>query len=672
MKYRLEIDGLRAIAVLAVVFYHAGVHGFDGGYVGVDVFFAISGFLICKIMIEKQENNVFSYINFLFNRVRRLAPSAFVVVLCTSAWAFGNLYVQEFFEYGKSLLAFMVFASNWFFLSEATSYFSAESEVNLLLHTWSLGIEEQFYIVYPLLLALIIKKFNMSAAIFITIIVSFLSFFYSFYLVSIEANQVAAFYNTLARVWEMSTGCLLAFIENPLGRTFSRRNVVFRYSFVVFSILLIVYPIFSYNKTTIFPSLNAVPAVIGTLLFLVLIRYTYAAKLFCIAPLRYIGKISYPLYLWHWPLLLIASTMNVETDIAVLTKLSRFLELELWKICALSLCFILSVLTYHCIERPIRRGLFLRRLKKLMAMFFFYYMLMVLFVFSALNDRLNYFRSEYFFGGLGVVLNSVHQARIQYFEFLRSIHRNAYDETKNSSAALKLCSYDNSDVVAVTRCLNSALQDPSYLVIGDSMGRDVYLSLLKAYPNERIVMLHQSSCLPVDFHNAVDKNCFNGLESIINNLAENRRVLGFVLSGRLFFEDVDKFISGIGLFERLNLPFVVVAGAPSFLESIGKYVVKKYKSDGFVPLAVPIDDTHMYRLGQQASLLKLKEAKPKLQVFDAYAMRCGLLWCDLFVSDMLNQPIIFDREHLTLYGIESQAAVFSVAPVLKKFFTRPD
>ena len=206
-KYRADIDGLRAIAVLAVVIFHAFPSALRGGFIGVDIFFVISGFLISTIIYENVRNETFSFRDFYSRRIRRIFPALLVVITATFLFGFFILSPDEFSALGKLVAAGIGFVANLVLWSEA-GYFDAATETKPLLHLWSLGIEEQFYIIWPLLLIFAWKR--KISLLIVTMIVLFISF--SFNIFNIKTDPIATFYSPLTRIWELLFGSVLAWI----------------------------------------------------------------------------------------------------------------------------------------------------------------------------------------------------------------------------------------------------------------------------------------------------------------------------------------------------------------------------------------------------------------------------------------------------------------------------
>jgi peptidoglycan/LPS O-acetylase OafA/YrhL len=292
LKYRREIDGLRALAVLPVILFHAGVEKFSGGFVGVDVFFVISGYLITTILADDIENRRFSLLDFYDRRARRILPALFFVMLCCIPFAWMWMTPNELENFGQSLVATTFFSNNVLLLN-TSGYWGFASEVKPLLHTWSLAVEEQYYIVFPILLASMwrLGSRNVLAIISLLAIASILlsEWVRGF-------NGDANFYLAPTRAWEILTGSICAFIIKRKG--INSNELLSSTGF-----LLVITAIFTFDELTPMPSIYALMPVSGVAL---IILYgdsaTLTGKLLGIRALVGLGLVSYSAYLWHQPL----------------------------------------------------------------------------------------------------------------------------------------------------------------------------------------------------------------------------------------------------------------------------------------------------------------------------------------------------------------------------------
>ena len=299
MIYRKEIDGLRAIAILPVVFFHAGFSYASGGYVGVDIFLVISGYLITSLILSDRSNNKFSLTNFYERRARRILPALFLIILLSIPLAFMLMIPSELINFSWSVLATTFFSSNIFFWREA-GYFASPSELKPLLHTWSLAVEEQFYVLFPLFL-LIILRFKLKISVLIILLLLFLSL--GLAQIASSKYPTANFYLLPTRGWELLCGSILAFyfFSNPNKKIFI--NNLFNDFFSLLGLLLIIYSIVFFDEKTPFPSFWTLYPVIGTSLLIVFAnKESFIGKFLSIKPLVFLGLISYSLYLFHQPI----------------------------------------------------------------------------------------------------------------------------------------------------------------------------------------------------------------------------------------------------------------------------------------------------------------------------------------------------------------------------------
>jgi peptidoglycan/LPS O-acetylase OafA/YrhL len=349
MKYRADVDGLRALAVIAVVGFHAFPRLVPGGFVGVDVFFVISGYLISSIIIAGLQDGRFTFSGFYARRIRRIFPALIVVLGACYAAGWFLLFADAFMQLGKHIAAGAGFVAN-FVLAREAGYFDNVAETKPLMHLWSLGIEEQFYLVWPLA-AFLVWKGRLNLLIFTGVV---LTLSMASNLETIRRDLVGGFYSPTTRFWELMAGTILACLEIDASRI-SRRlgdelarlraSPVWRDAAAALGLVLIAAAVFGLDRTRHFPGAWAVLPVGGAWLSmaagaeaslnrLVLSRRT----------LVWIGLISYPLYLWHWPLLSFARLLMNETPPPAVRG------------GAIVLSVLLAWLTYRLIESPIRFG----------------------------------------------------------------------------------------------------------------------------------------------------------------------------------------------------------------------------------------------------------------------------------------------------------------------------
>ena len=335
--YRPEIDGLRALAVVPVIFFHAGFDAFRGGFVGVDIFFVISGYLITTIILRERTRGQFSLLGFYERRARRILPALFLVLLCSVPTGFFLLTPPQFESFFISgTLGAATFSSNVLFFRDGALYFDeADSALNPLFHVWSLSVEEQFYILFPLMF-LLLSRFSSRLLMFAVLIMVLSSAVGSFIY---GEQQFSVFYLTPFRVWEIGSGVLTGiYLFNKDNDVRISKNIDHGLSWI--GLILVVAPIFFIKSTEAaknFPyMLYLMPAVVGTILLIVFVtKETLTFRILSWRPLVGIGLISYSTYLWHQPLF--AFSRNVYGDelpgltLVILAVLSLVVGFASWK-----------------------------------------------------------------------------------------------------------------------------------------------------------------------------------------------------------------------------------------------------------------------------------------------------------------------------------------------------
>jgi len=344
LSYRPEIDGLRAIAVLSAIFYHAqitilGFEPFKGGYIGVDIFFVISGYLITSLMLKELEiNKNFSFIGFYERRCRRILPVLFFIILVFLPLAWLYLIPPAFVDLAKSVLYAVGFGSNFFFHYSGLEYAGVVGMYKPFLHTWSLSVEEQYYIIFPIFLYFTFKYFNkyLFQILTLVLVTSFLFAEWG------SKNYISAtFYFIHSRMWELLAGSILAYLEIKKGPR--SENKILNELLPILGMFFIAFYIVSHDDENVAPSLRTLIPIIGTCLFIWFSKKeTLLGKVMSLKLLVGIGLISYSLYLWHYP-------------IFSFSRITEFTQGDISKKLLL-ICFtiVLSIFTYFIIEKPFR------------------------------------------------------------------------------------------------------------------------------------------------------------------------------------------------------------------------------------------------------------------------------------------------------------------------------
>ncbi len=511
--YRPEIDGLRALAVISVIFYHStksigGFVLFPGGFLGVDIFFVISGYLITSIILN--EINVtqdFSFKNFYQRRARRILPALLFVIFFSIFFAYLYLLPGDFNDYIKSILYSLFFTSNYFFYFSGELYDATPSLLKPFLHTWSLSVEEQFYLLYPIILYFSFKYFKnfLNKILFSLIFISIFSMIGYFY-----TNQSLAFFNFLTRFWELLIGAYIANNQKRIGLykiSILKKNII---SF--FGIILIIYPILFFNKNITYGYIYTFLSITGVSLIIsfhdkeILINKILANKI-----LVFLGLISYSLYLWHYPIFAFGRITEFFGD-GVSKKL-------------FFLTFFLSLFTYYLIEKPFRNFNFIN-VKKFLFLIFFSYLILLIFISFSLSGKITPIRNE----------------------SLKLL--NVGDNTSN----LTVCK--NSKVNKEGYCIFNDQYKKTIILIGDSHMQTLEVSLLdfSNKNNFKLIIINKAACfyiLDVNLFSkgkktSCDIDYMNKVNSII--MSNNNSIV--ILGGRMtLYLNEDGFDNREGYYE---------------------------------------------------------------------------------------------------------------------------
>lgn len=427
MTYRAEINGLRALAVLPVIFFHAGFDFFRGGFIGVDIFFVISGYLITTIILEEKSKNRFSLMHFYERRARRILPALILVMfLCIPVSLF--LMLPDTLEnFGQSLVATALFSNN-ILLYLTSGYFDVASEYKPLLHTWSLAVEEQFYIIYPLLI-LFLFRFSKNVIIIILFLIFFASYTSAIYQVS---NDDLKFYSLHTRAFELIIGAMLS--PYFLGKSYTSNNF-FNNFFSLLGIVMILISLNLFDIGDSHPNALTILPIIGTCLIIIFaVDGTIAKKLLSIPFIVYVGLISYSAYLIHQPVIAFLRIGSIEPPN----------QLILW--IAIIFTFIFSHFSYKYIEVPFRNASIIKT--KFLLIFLFLSNILIISIGSFLH---------FYDGFPGRIYSS-----------------DAYEQS-STYRAKQILKYKNDSFVSI--------ENTKVLVIGDSFGLDVANVLLESFQN---------------------------------------------------------------------------------------------------------------------------------------------------------------------------------------------
>jgi len=336
--YRPDIDGIRAIAVVSVVLYHADLRLTPAGFLGVDIFFVISGYLIGGHIYSELLSNKFSFLSFYRRRAKRILPAFYVLIAFTIVAAMLLLSPLEATDFGRSAFAATLSASNVYF-ARHTDYFAPDNRLVPLLMTWSLGVEEQFYLCIPVLMVMLART-RRRLLLPVVVAISALSFLIACY--ELKSNPVQAFYGLPARAWELGVGVVLAIVERNRGRGVLSHAWARWISPVGLAAMLL--PIVLVDAKASFPGIIVLPAVLGTAVILATPASWLNRRLLSLEPLVFVGKVSYSFYLWHWPIFAFLRIISGD----------RLRPVVL--LAAIAVSFGMAIASYFFIEQPFRRS----------------------------------------------------------------------------------------------------------------------------------------------------------------------------------------------------------------------------------------------------------------------------------------------------------------------------
>jgi peptidoglycan/LPS O-acetylase OafA/YrhL len=342
MKYRKEIDGLRSLAIVPVILFHAGIGGFSGGYIGVDVFFVISGYLITSILVSELDQGSYSIAQFYERRARRILPALFVMLAVSLPFAYLLLNPADLVYFAKSLLGSVLFLGNITSYLQS-GYFDAASDVKPLMHLWSLAIEEQYYVAFPVLLAALWRL--RLAKVFVAILFLSLASL-AFAELKLGKDVSSAFFYLHSRAWELGVGALLALAMTSQFQTRFKFEIslLVRQALAFVGLALIVFAIAAFDTGTRFPGASALVPTVGAALIIAFgAQQTLVGKLLGTRYLVGLGLVSYSAYLWHQPIFAFARYQSPN-------------HLGFWVLCALILLtFVVAYLSWRFVEAPFRQ-----------------------------------------------------------------------------------------------------------------------------------------------------------------------------------------------------------------------------------------------------------------------------------------------------------------------------
>lgn len=643
MKYRKDIDGLRAFAVSTVLLFHLDFDLFSGGFTGVDIFFVISGYLISKIIYTQLQENRFSFKNFFVRRAKRLLPASLFTVGFTLALASYISPPLELVQTAKSSMASVFYLANIFFWKNS-GYFELDSHLRPLLHMWSLSLEEQFYFFWPLLLfssyfMVRRKKFSSDfkrMALIFSPLFGLGAIALSLSIYFIEKDPSAIFYLMPFRVHEFSLGALAALME------LKKRPKLMNELGSLLGLGLVCYATFQFNAGMIFPGINSLIPAFGAFLLILCGHGSFISTFLEFKPLRLIGHISYSLYLVHWPMICLYKQHTLR-PLSILEQLS-----------VLIVCIIVSTLTYRFIETPFRKG----RLSEWLTP-------------SRTGHTILITTLTLSIPALFLIFTNGWPSR--YGEEMKSIISVATDtseRTKFNGADDSCFIGDGSHVLPYKKefnfdCLNVRHGQKNILILGDSFAAYSFWGLKTAFPDFHFLQSTMAGCLPTISDKVNTENCADRNQHMFNEF-DYSEIDGVILMANWTLLSVSTLPESLSaLQDRFpNLPIVILGPTPEFDHSI-PLLFTHYKS---------IENTksnlanHIFEEPFELDLLFKKTTLPEPTLYVSMTDLICKSRDSCKISTKENLPLFIDGHHL--YYKSSHIIFSEISDEIKEFFEK--
>ena len=624
LKYRPDIDGLRAVAVLSVLAFHIGLKGVRGGFVGVDVFFVISGYLISSIVFSEIAGSRYSVIGFYERRIRRIFPALFAMLAVSGVFAAIYLLPGELVEYAKSMLAATVSAANVYFWQHS-GYFDAPTSKPLL-HTWSLAVEEQFYLIFPVFL-MVVRKFFPKRLRISVIVLFFLSLASS--AVVVAHNQQTAFYLPYTRAWELLLGTILSLGMFPRLQSVWSRNLasLAGMGMIAFSTLF-------YTQDTLFPGLSALVPCLGSALIIGAGEggSSLMGALLSWRPVVFIGLISYSLYLWHWPVIILRN-MGILVGIAsigshnvgLLASSHRFDMLV-----EISLSFALAILSWRFVERPFRKGPLRLSGRPLFAL-----------AGATLGILVGVSSWAILSGGLR---NRFPAEALQLVDRL-----DAKGQTNPQRVGTCFITTEyHFEQYKPGMCLSEETNKKNYLVLGDSHSAMLWPALSAALRGANVMQASTAACAP-SLHPAGSSDCAKMMDYIFRTYLPEHRVDGVYFIGRWEQKDIGALTSLIDWAKQRRLPVTVFGPVPEYDSPLPRLLV--YSAAWHQPGLVS-----KHRVAGLGSLDALMQSTAEniwhVPYVSLYREICGANDCTEYADTAHKIPLMSDTNHLSGMGAD--------------------
>jgi peptidoglycan/LPS O-acetylase OafA/YrhL len=619
-SYRADIDGLRGIAVLLVLAFHLGTSKCSGGFVGVDVFFVISGYLIGSIILSEIAVEKFSLLSFYERRVRRIVPALFGMTLVTSLVAYEFLLPAELEEFAKSLLASTFSVSNVYFFHQS-GYFEGPAAMKPLLHTWSLAVEEQFYIFLPLFLIAVHKFFPKWQRVLISS-VAILSFCASVW--GAFHNPSATFYLAHTRAWELLLGTMIVLDVFPRFSGAISRNVA-----SIAGLGLILAAAVVYDKATPFPGATALVPCFGAALIIAAGRTgpSIVGRLLSLSPVVFVGTISYSLYLWHWPMI-------------VFQGISGILAQGIWpkaaKLVVLAASFLVATLSWKFVEQPFRDRRFRFRRR-------------VLFQIAASSA------AALVILGVSTLLTRGFPSRfppeaVRVASFLENA-----DPLTEAQYRVGTCFLTSRNLQATfdrSVCLRQDPNKRNELLIGDSHAAQLWYGLSSVFTDVNLMQATASGCKPtLDQGLRTDKKCRQMMDYVFHDYLPNHHVDALLIAARWDGADLPRLERTVAWLKQQGISVILFGPTVQYDSALPRLLALAIqKNDPRIPANHRV--AYYERLDKEMS--QLAEGKLQIRYISYFKLFCPQGACVEYAAE--GVPLQSDYGHLTGKGSFLMAA----------------
>jgi peptidoglycan/LPS O-acetylase OafA/YrhL len=617
LAYRADIDGLRGIAVLMVLAYHLAIlrfHGrfaFSGGFVGVDVFFVISGFLISSVILSEIYASKFSLFSFYERRIRRIFPALIVMLVVTSLLAYKYLLPTELIDYAKSLVAATFSVSNVYFWQQS-GYFDAPAAMKPLLHTWSLGVEEQFYIFFPLFLMLVCRLFPKKLRLSI-VVIAVLSFLVS----AIGAFEfpVSSFYLAHTRAWELLLGTILSLKILPQISGTIHRNIA-----AGIGVLLILAAGLLFTTSTPFPGVAALAPCLGAGLIIAAGQTgtSLVGRALSFKPLVFVGLISYSLYLWHWPIIVFhgvgaLSVHGVSDRIA--------------KLIVILASFAAATLSWKFVEVPFRSG----RLKLAGAS-----------VFKA------GFGGVAVAGAIGVVMILSHGIPSRFpasaVKIASYLDQKWTDEYRTGSCFIS-SEYAYKDF-NFSLCLHEDGKRKNFLLIGDSHAAQLWYGLSTTLSGVNVMQATASGCRPtIEQSFFSEDRCLHLMNYVFSDFLPTHHVDALLIAGRWTPEDIPRLSHTIAWAKERQIEVIVFGPMLQYDSPLPRLLATSIQNN---EPGKPYDHRIAEYERMDSAMSKLAANEWNVRYISFFKTLCGPASCVEYAA--IDEPLQSDYGHLTKDG----------------------